>query len=266
MFLAGRVANELLLPTNWGELEGGIARGISDLPGVRVPYRGLDQWVRTVIPLGGSLPRAAGGGARVLPAPQAGHARVPLGGAARARDAVRRAGRLDRLLPRVPARRGPDADGDRLRHAREGTPAGRARRARAGRCSACSSRCSSPRLSTSISRGGTTRRGRSRRPRRSRPPTTGTRTTTGSTGRATGASCCASAPSSPPTGRRTTSTSSTARAGCARRSPTPRPSTPRSSRRPSRPGPRSCGSRFATYAPTSSSPPATRSMSRSRGC
>ncbi|MDA0163583.1 transglutaminase-like domain-containing protein [Solirubrobacter ginsenosidimutans] len=54
MLLAGRVADELLLPGGWGELASGISRGISDLPGVRVPYRGLDDWVRTVIPLGGS--------------------------------------------------------------------------------------------------------------------------------------------------------------------------------------------------------------------
>jgi transglutaminase-like putative cysteine protease len=54
MLLAGRVANELVLPTGWSELAGGISRGLSDLPGVRVPYRGLDQWVRTVIPLGGA--------------------------------------------------------------------------------------------------------------------------------------------------------------------------------------------------------------------
>ena len=54
MLLAGRVADELLPPAGWNELVGGISRGISDLPGVRVPYRGLDDWVRTVIPLGGS--------------------------------------------------------------------------------------------------------------------------------------------------------------------------------------------------------------------
>src|SRR5690349_5725748 len=54
MLMAGRVADELLLPSGWSELAGGISRGISDLPGVRVPYRGLDDWVRTVIPLGGS--------------------------------------------------------------------------------------------------------------------------------------------------------------------------------------------------------------------
>jgi hypothetical protein len=54
MLLAGRVADELIPPGGWSELAGGISRGVSDLPGVRVPYRGLDDWVRTVIPLGGS--------------------------------------------------------------------------------------------------------------------------------------------------------------------------------------------------------------------
>ncbi len=54
MLLAGRVADELVAPGGWSELAAGISRGISDLPGVRVPYRGLDDWVRTVIPLGGS--------------------------------------------------------------------------------------------------------------------------------------------------------------------------------------------------------------------
>ena len=54
MLLAGRVADELLLPTRWEPLAEGIGRGIYDLPGVRVPYRGLDGWVRTVLALGGS--------------------------------------------------------------------------------------------------------------------------------------------------------------------------------------------------------------------
>ncbi len=54
MLMAGRVSDELVLPGGWSELAGGISRGISDLPGVRVPYRGLDDWVRTVIPLGGA--------------------------------------------------------------------------------------------------------------------------------------------------------------------------------------------------------------------
>jgi hypothetical protein len=54
MLLAGGIDAELLRPPRWGELTGGISRGISDLPGVRVPYRGIDPWVRTVIPAGGS--------------------------------------------------------------------------------------------------------------------------------------------------------------------------------------------------------------------
>ena len=54
MLLAGGARDELLLPANWSELANGISRGISDLPGVRVPYRGIDPWVRFVIPLGGS--------------------------------------------------------------------------------------------------------------------------------------------------------------------------------------------------------------------
>ena len=54
MLLAGGARDELLRPDNWSELTAGISRGISDLPGVRVPYRGIDPWVRFVIPLGGS--------------------------------------------------------------------------------------------------------------------------------------------------------------------------------------------------------------------
>ena len=54
MLLAGRVPDELVLPGGWSELVGGVSRGISDLAGVRVPYRGLDDWVRTVLPLGAS--------------------------------------------------------------------------------------------------------------------------------------------------------------------------------------------------------------------
>ena len=54
MLLAGRVADELVLPSGWSELAGGISRAIEDLPGIRVPYRGLDEWVRTAIPLGGT--------------------------------------------------------------------------------------------------------------------------------------------------------------------------------------------------------------------
>jgi transglutaminase-like putative cysteine protease len=52
--LAGGAPDELLRPDRWGALAGGIGRGIEALPGVRVPYRGVDEWTRTVIPLGGT--------------------------------------------------------------------------------------------------------------------------------------------------------------------------------------------------------------------
>ena len=52
--LGGGIPDELLRPDNWGALASGIGRGIESLPGVRVPYRGLDEWTRTVIALGGT--------------------------------------------------------------------------------------------------------------------------------------------------------------------------------------------------------------------
>jgi transglutaminase-like putative cysteine protease len=59
--LGGGVADELLRPDRWGELSSGIGRGIASLPGVRVPYRGVDEWTRTVIGLGGTVLVAAAG-------------------------------------------------------------------------------------------------------------------------------------------------------------------------------------------------------------
>jgi transglutaminase-like putative cysteine protease len=53
--LGGGVADEQLLPTRWGELAGEIGRGLSTLPGARVPYRGLDDSTRLVIALGGTV-------------------------------------------------------------------------------------------------------------------------------------------------------------------------------------------------------------------
>jgi transglutaminase-like putative cysteine protease len=53
--LAGGVADEELRPDRWGELAAGIGRGIEALPGVRVPYRGLDEWTRIVIGTGGTM-------------------------------------------------------------------------------------------------------------------------------------------------------------------------------------------------------------------
>ena len=53
--MAGGVADEDLRPDRWGELFAGVGRGFDALPGVRVPYRGLDEWVRIVIGAGGTL-------------------------------------------------------------------------------------------------------------------------------------------------------------------------------------------------------------------
>jgi transglutaminase-like putative cysteine protease len=52
--LAAGVGDEFLAPGGWGELASGVGRGIEAIPGARVPYRGLDEWTRTVITLGGT--------------------------------------------------------------------------------------------------------------------------------------------------------------------------------------------------------------------
>lgn len=54
-FLAAGLADELLRPDRWGTLAAGIGRGLSALPGARVPYRGIDEWTRLVITLGGTV-------------------------------------------------------------------------------------------------------------------------------------------------------------------------------------------------------------------
>ena len=53
--LAGGLADEYLRPEHWGELAAGVGRGIDALPGIRVPYRGVDDWVRLVLGAGGTL-------------------------------------------------------------------------------------------------------------------------------------------------------------------------------------------------------------------
>ena len=53
--LAGGLADEGLRPDRWGALVSGVARGFEALPGVRVPYRGIDEWTRLVIGAGGAL-------------------------------------------------------------------------------------------------------------------------------------------------------------------------------------------------------------------
>ncbi|HYH91154.1 MAG TPA: transglutaminaseTgpA domain-containing protein [Solirubrobacteraceae bacterium] len=66
-FLAAGVPDELLRPDNWDALAAGIERGISALPGARVPYRGIDEWTRIVIPLGGTVLTALAGIAAFWP-------------------------------------------------------------------------------------------------------------------------------------------------------------------------------------------------------
>jgi transglutaminase-like putative cysteine protease len=53
--LAGGLADEYLRPDRWGALISGAERGVEALPGVRVPYRGIDEWTRLAIGAGGSL-------------------------------------------------------------------------------------------------------------------------------------------------------------------------------------------------------------------
>ena len=53
--LAGGLADENLRPDRWGVLLSGAGRGIEALPGVRVPYRGVDEWTRLAISSGGTL-------------------------------------------------------------------------------------------------------------------------------------------------------------------------------------------------------------------
>ena len=187
-FLAAGTADELLRPDNWDELAAGIPRGIDALPGARVPYRGIDEWTRLVIPLGGTMLTVGGGADRVLAAPR--RARLPARRADPARDALRGARRRARLRGRVPARRA----------------AGAAR----ARASCGSSGCGSPRpgpppCSRRHRDRGADRRARARPrravvglrdvgarpPPRTRPASPGTTTTARSTGRATAARCCA---------------------------------------------------------------------------
>ena len=53
--LAGGIPADLLEPRNWDELGAIVRSGTSALPGARVPYAGLDEQLRLVIPLGGTL-------------------------------------------------------------------------------------------------------------------------------------------------------------------------------------------------------------------
>ena len=182
-------------PTSWDALAAGIARGIDALPGARVPYRGIDEWTRLVIPLGGTVLTVVAALAAFWP--RRGRTGFPLVALI-----------LLVTLYAVPAV-ALDFEGEflrgallallvlaflrlerlRLTEARGGRPArGRDRDRGADR---------RPARSTATRRGGTTRRGRSRPPPRTRPASPGTTTTGRSTGRATAARCCASRRSRP---------------------------------------------------------------------
>ena len=50
---ASGVGGDLLDPRGWGELSAGIGQGLSTVPSVRIPYRGLEEWSRIVLLLGG---------------------------------------------------------------------------------------------------------------------------------------------------------------------------------------------------------------------
>jgi transglutaminase-like putative cysteine protease len=53
--LAAGVPVRLLGPRNWGDLAGGIGQGIDAMPGISVPYKGVDPWVRIDILADGGL-------------------------------------------------------------------------------------------------------------------------------------------------------------------------------------------------------------------
>jgi len=53
--LVGGLADEFLRPDRWSALLTGAGRGIEALPGVTVPYRGVDEWTRLAIGAGGVL-------------------------------------------------------------------------------------------------------------------------------------------------------------------------------------------------------------------
>jgi protein-glutamine gamma-glutamyltransferase len=59
LLLAG-VPARLLDPEFWGELANGLGQGITALPGLSVPYRGVDEWNRIAMLLGGTALAVAG--------------------------------------------------------------------------------------------------------------------------------------------------------------------------------------------------------------
>ena len=107
-------------PTTGARCCPGIGRGIDALPGVRVPYQGVDEWTRVVIGRGRHHARRRRRAGRLLAAPRGDG--LPAGGADPARHALRRARRRAQLRRRVPARRAARAARARVPAAREAAP------------------------------------------------------------------------------------------------------------------------------------------------
>jgi protein-glutamine gamma-glutamyltransferase len=55
VLLSCGVPLHLLRPGSWAELASGIGQGLGAVPQLRVPYRGADEWIRTVVLTGGGL-------------------------------------------------------------------------------------------------------------------------------------------------------------------------------------------------------------------
>jgi len=53
--LAAGVPARLLVPDEWEALAAGVWQGITTLPGVSIPYRGVEQWARWTLEAGGGL-------------------------------------------------------------------------------------------------------------------------------------------------------------------------------------------------------------------
>ena len=53
--LAAGIPLRFVVPGGWGDLVDGVSTAFSSLPGVRVPFRGIDEWIRWTILLGGTL-------------------------------------------------------------------------------------------------------------------------------------------------------------------------------------------------------------------
>ena len=127
--LAGGLGDEYLRPDRWGDLMAGVGRGLDALPGVRVPYRGLDEWTRAVIGMGGTLLIVLAGLLAFWP--RRGRTGFPPLALLLLAHAVRRPGGRARLRRRVHPRRGAGAADDRVparRAARRQRRAGRRRR------------------------------------------------------------------------------------------------------------------------------------------